>query len=208
MNQISLIKGAINLFKDTSPDNINMSAYNDVISNLKFIGRIEKGQKINTNYMLIQPDNIITSLSRTISNNDSRNKTFQFLKKNIDRSFELIEGMIMRIDTLSSSSSRSHNYPRRDKGDKERGDKGDRGKVDEGVGELIRVNCNNMISDLKSSIEGIENLKNTYITDVKFRCDMDTIIQEINAKLMNYSKCEALIIPYERVDENADDPFI
>jgi len=174
-----IIKKAINLFKDSSPDNINMSSYNDVISNLKFIGRIEKGQKINTNYMLIQPDNIITSLSRTISNNDSRNKTFQFLKKNIERSFELIEGMIMRVDKR---------------------------KIDDGMGEMIRVNCNNMIADLKSSIDGIENLKNTYITDVKFRCDMDTIIQEINAKLLNYNKCDNLIEPYEKI-QATDDPF-
>jgi hypothetical protein len=180
MNQISLIKGAINLFKESSPDNINMSAYNDVISNLKFIGRIEKGQKINTNYMLIQPDNIITSLSRTISNNDSRNKTFQFLKRNIERSFELIEGMIMRVDKK---------------------------KIEDGMGEMLRVNCNNMIADLKSSIDGIENLKNTYITDVKFRCDMDTLIQEINARLLNYMKCENLIEPYERVSDGHDDPF-
>ena len=38
--------------------------------------------------------------------------------------------------------------------------------------------------DLKDAIKGILNLKETYIDDIKFCCDIQTIIQEVEAKLL------------------------
>lgn len=162
------VQATTTMFKDSSADNINMSSYNDVISNLKFISKVDKGEKINTNHMFVQQDNLLTSISRTFYNKDNRIKTFHFLKKTIERSFELIEGMIVRLESKRDEST--------------------------------RVNCTNMIADLKSAREGIENLKNTYITDIKFCCDMDTLVQEINAKLVNYGRSDKLL-------EDNDDPF-
>ena len=43
----------------------------------------------------------------------------------------------------------------------------------------------NVVSDLKLSKHGIQNLKETYANDVKFSCDMDTILQEIDARLID-----------------------
>jgi hypothetical protein len=42
----------------------------------------------------------------------------------------------------------------------------------------------NLIEDLKHSKSGITNLKETYIQDIKFCCDIDTLLQIIEAKLI------------------------
>lgn len=41
----------------------------------------------------------------------------------------------------------------------------------------------NLIKDIVDSKKGLENLKYTYSLDIKFCCDMDTILQIINANL-------------------------
>ena len=43
-----------------------METDKEVISRLKFIGKVQKGEKINVKYMFIQPEGIITRISRTI----------------------------------------------------------------------------------------------------------------------------------------------
>jgi hypothetical protein len=43
--------------------------------------------------------------------------------------------------------------------------------------------CANIISDLKNSKNGLNNLKETYTLDIKFVCDLDTLLQTIDAKL-------------------------
>ena len=51
----------------------------------------------------------------------------------------------------------------------------------EKVSELLM--CKNLVSDLKKSKVGLTNLKDTYKLDIKFCCDIDTLIQMIDAKL-------------------------
>jgi hypothetical protein len=43
--------------------------------------------------------------------------------------------------------------------------------------------CNNIVADLIKAIEGLENVKRTYITDNHFTCKVETLIQCIQAKL-------------------------
>lgn len=50
--------------------------------------------------------------------------------------------------------------------------------------ESERIICSHIMLDLKDAIKGILNLKETYIDDIKFCCDIQTIIQEIEAKLL------------------------
>ena len=40
-----------------------------------------------------------------------------------------------------------------------------------------------MLNDLKQSRIGLVNLKYTYISDTKFCCDMDTLLQLIDSNL-------------------------
>lgn len=139
----------ISVFKDTSNFNINiMESDKEVISRLKFIGKVQKGEKINVKYMFVQPEGIITKISRTCFNQDNRRNTLNFVRSTIMRTFEIISSY-----SLSPKDSRRHI-------------------------------CENVIVDLKNVKNGLANLKDTYLSDIKFCCDMDTILQEIDAKLI------------------------
>ena len=63
----------------------------DVISKLKFISQVRKGEKINVRNMYVQPDGLITKISRTIFNIDNRQNTLNFVENTIQRGFEIIE---------------------------------------------------------------------------------------------------------------------
>lgn len=68
----------------------DMDNHSDVLSKLKFISKIRKGEKINVKYMFIQPDNITTKISRTLYNVDNRMNTLNFIETTIRRGFEII----------------------------------------------------------------------------------------------------------------------
>ena len=123
-----------------------MDCNKETISRLKFIGKIQIGDKVSLKEMLIQPDGLMTQISRII-NQDNRNKTLVFLQDTINKTFEILKC-----------------YER----SKKNSDK---------------IMCTNLISDLKASKNGLLNLKETYILDVKFICDIDVLLQLIDAKL-------------------------
>ena len=82
---------AIAVFKDTSGFSINsMESDKEVISRLKFIGKVQKGEKINVKYMFVQPEGIATRISRTLINQCNRSNTLNFIRGTIKRSFEII----------------------------------------------------------------------------------------------------------------------
>jgi hypothetical protein len=138
----------ISVFKDTSVFNINnMESDKEVISRLKFIGKVQKGEKINVKYMFVQPKGITTKISRTLINHCNRQNTLNFVRGIIKRSFEII-----------SSYGES--------------------KI-----EYQRHICEHVIQDLQQSKKGITNFKNTYLDDLKMGCDLDTLLQEIDAFL-------------------------
>ena len=139
---------AISVFKDTSNFNINnMESDKEVISRLKFIGKVQKGEKINVKYMFVQPEGIATRISRTLIHQDNRSNTLNFLRGTIARTFEI-------ISTYTTSTKESHRH--------------------------ISIH---VINDLRHAKNGLNNLKDTYLDDIKFTCDIDTLLQEIDAKL-------------------------
>jgi hypothetical protein len=142
-----LIPLVLSAFKDSTSYNVNMESNKEVISRLKFIGRLQKGEKINARRVYVQPDGILTSIVRTLINQDNRGNTLQFVQDTIQRSFELFT-----------------TYERSDK-------------------EADRAMCPHIIKDLKIAKTGLMNLKDTYMADVKFCCDMDTFLQTIDSKL-------------------------
>lgn len=125
-----------------------MESDKEVISRLKFIGKIQKGEKINVKYMFVQPEGIVTRISRTLINQDNRQNTLNFVRSTITRVFEI-------ITSYSSSNKESEKHI-----------------------------CIHLIQDLKHAMNGLTNLKDTYLSDIKFCCDIDTMTQEINAKLI------------------------
>jgi uncharacterized protein YbbC (DUF1343 family) len=56
--------------------------------------------------------------------------------------------------------------------------------------EHERIISKNILQDLKESRQGISNLKDTYIGDISFSCHLDTLLQEMNARLTEYEGFE------------------
>ena len=124
-----------------------MDATNEVISSLKFIGKLKKGDKINTKFMYTQPDGVWTRFSRTFINQDNRHNTLNFLQRTIFNAFEV-------ITTHKHSKKQS---------------------------EIKMIK--NIIEDLKNAKTGLSNIRETYSSDLKFNCDISTLLQTIDSKL-------------------------
>jgi hypothetical protein len=138
----------LSTFKDSELP-FNMDTNKEVISRLKFISRINKGEKINIRnaYPFVQQDDLPTKISRTFYNKDNRGNALNFVRSTVMRSFEI-------VSTYRNSERQSD-----------------------------RVTCRHIIADLRRAKEGINNLKQTYIADTMFCCEMDTILQGIDAQL-------------------------
>ena len=112
----------------------------EVMSRLKFIGKIQAGDKINTKFMYIQSNSIFTRISRSVIYQDNRTNTLALLKDTIDSSFKLLAG-----------------YRTTD--------------------EVKRMIVHN---DLVKSKNGLNHIKETYQSDLKFVCDVEILLQDID----------------------------
>ena len=83
----------IKFFQDslyTNSKKGNMETIHEVITRLKFIGTIEKGEKVSVRNMTIHQSNMFTSLLRMFYK-ESRETTLDFLTSTINRAFEIIQ---------------------------------------------------------------------------------------------------------------------
>ena len=126
-------------------DNKLMELYREVQASLKFIARIQVGDKINVDSMTIYPVGLWSSISRTLWYPDGRNKTLSFLHDSVNRALELIR-------CYEQSPTQYTTILRR-----------------------------NIIVDLDGTKVGLEKLKETYSTDLKFQCEIDTLRQLVEA---------------------------
>ena len=124
-----------------------MESTKEVISSLKFIGLLQKGDKINTKFMYRQPDGLFTRISRTFINSDNRQNTLNFIHKIIYSSLDVL--MYYERSTKTSD----------------------------------KAMCINIVQDLMQAKIGLSNLKLTYSEDLKFNCDLDTILQVIESNM-------------------------
>ena len=127
-----------------------MDDYQEIISRLKFLCKINRGEKINTKQLFVVQDSFITTLTRTFWNQDNRINTIHFIQETINKSFDLL-----------------HKYIKSNKSDEK---------------QLAK----HLIFDLQKVIKGLLNLQYTYMFDTKFVCDIDTIIENIKARLILY----------------------
>jgi hypothetical protein len=67
------------------------SITSDILSRLKFIGKIQPSEKINVKYLHVQHDSWITGILRTLFAQDNRNNALLFFRTTLDKSFEIIE---------------------------------------------------------------------------------------------------------------------
>jgi hypothetical protein len=142
-----------------------MDLDNDVISKLKFIGKIQKGDKINVKNMNVQSDGLMTRFTRGFIYFDNRQNTLTFIHNTIKKSFEIINHHLNSKHTFD------------------------------------KIIFENIVKDLKDSVKGMENLKETYMNDIMFCCKLDTLIEEIKARLMEMNKLENKVIIEEKIEE-------
>ena len=79
----------IDMFRSPSQKEFSYNHHKDIIKKLKFIGKIDPGDRINVNTVSTSSNSLFSSLYRIVFK-ESRAKTYQFLSDVIDRSFELI----------------------------------------------------------------------------------------------------------------------
>lgn len=123
----------------------------DIIPKLKFISKINKGDKINVKNMFIQPNNMISKIIRSFFQIDDRSNTLLFVNNTIKKGFELFQ-----------SYAESNN-------------------------PFDAMLCQNILQDLKNAKNGLMNLKETYNSDIMFICKIDSLLEEIDAKICELS---------------------
>ena len=125
-----------------------MVSNKETISRLKFIGKIQKGEKINVRNMQVQPESYLTSLTRTFFNVDNRQNALLFIHDTINRSFEILS-VYEKSDDDSEKVMYAH-----------------------------------LVRDLNHAKQGLINLKETYNYDRKICCDLQVLLEIIDAKML------------------------
>lgn len=80
-----------NILLDKQTGETTLEGQAEVISRLKFIGCIEKDEKVDTRNVNRQPNTFATKMYRTFLYRDSRVNTLKFIKDVISRTFEIIQ---------------------------------------------------------------------------------------------------------------------
>lgn len=132
-----------------------MESESEIQSRLKFISKIQKGEKINTKYLYIQPVGFLTGIARSLFNQDNRSNTLAFLQNTIIKTFDILK-------LYCYSGKRKSDY----------------------------MICLNILKDLKQAKIGLLNIKETYILDLKFCCDIDILVQQIEIVLIENEENE------------------
>lgn len=125
--------------------------YKEIITKLKFLSKIQPGEKINTKpYLSIVNDDWITSLFRKFYNFESRSQTVQFINETISSTFQIIEQIKVTSKSIQIDATDTDNI------------------------------LNNLYKDLVGSKNGIANLIKTYKADKIVICQLETIIENID----------------------------
>jgi hypothetical protein len=72
----------------------------DVIPRIKFIGKIQKGEKINVKHMNIQQDSIVTKIIRSFIYNDTRSNAYSFINTTIKKGFDTLYYYLNNVDKI------------------------------------------------------------------------------------------------------------
>ena len=67
-----------------------MQTNRELLARLKFIAKIQPLEKLSIYDMKVYPDNLFTTILRSIYRDNSRSKTLSFLEETIDKSFEVV----------------------------------------------------------------------------------------------------------------------
>lgn len=88
---IGFLWHALQLIKrDKEFESIVMESTPEILSRLKLLGHIQKGEKISSKTMVLQPDGWTTRLNRTWISPDNRNNTLKLVREIVSRAFEIL----------------------------------------------------------------------------------------------------------------------
>jgi len=82
-----------NNYLSSDSENI-MESDEEIISRLKFIGKIEKDEKVDVRHVSRQPNTFYTKITRMFVYPDNRNKTLKFIKEIVMRTFDIVEKLL------------------------------------------------------------------------------------------------------------------
>lgn len=85
-----IIKGSSSPFYNNTDTSSIMETTPEILSRLKLIGHIRKGDKICVRNLFFQPDGWFTRLQRAFVTPDNRQNTYKFVRDVITRSFEIL----------------------------------------------------------------------------------------------------------------------
>jgi hypothetical protein len=89
------------VLNNNSPiENTAMENTEEVISRLKFLGLIQKDEKIDVRHISKHPDTYWTKIYRMFLYPDNRSNTLKFIRDVISRSFDIIECSVHQKNTL------------------------------------------------------------------------------------------------------------
>ncbi len=63
----------------------------NTITRLKFLGKVNKGEKINVKELTLQSEGYVTALSRSVWCVDNRNNTISFIQNTVQAAFNLVQ---------------------------------------------------------------------------------------------------------------------
>lgn len=75
----------------------------DIIPRIKFISKIQKGEKMNVKHMQIVQDSLLAKIIRSFIHNDTRSNTFIFINTTIKKGFEILMMHINKDDQFDRS---------------------------------------------------------------------------------------------------------
>jgi hypothetical protein len=103
MNTLATIslKHIKDILSDNQLPHISMENNEEIISRLKFIGHIQKDEKIDVRHVSRQPNNLLTKVYRTVVYPDNRTNSLKFIRDVINRSFEIIENLLIKQDIIT-----------------------------------------------------------------------------------------------------------
>lgn len=140
-----------------------MDSTKSTIASLKFIGHINKNEKIDVKNMTIQSDNMWTKFWRFFYK-DNRSNTLGFVIQTINNSFDILNEYVL--------SQKDYD----------------------------KIALKKLVSDIKQAKIGIINLKETYEKyDIKFCCNLQTIIEDMESRLLNFKEDGSFAISHEEV---------
>ena len=137
----------------------NKMTIDQVLTNLKVISQIKKGEKIVTDNIILEIDNRYFQSVRRWWNQSSRLSTLDFFQKIIARSFELID------DTYNNKEKEQYYFS------------------EENSRILQRFSL-----EMSNACIGLTNLKETYENDVTTKSQLDIMIGHLNNRIEKIQK--------------------